>query len=359
MAEEAQNLVPAEDPREEVVRQPRTLTCNKNAGMTVLSVFVGLLLVGQAVSVYFMTQQHSTIQDLTATTTALKLKDMIKNLPGSPPSQHRPKLRIASFSIPLAYSDTDGSPQNLEKIAQESNKIEDAAKYFLLRTNPLRKYPSFNATALENLRKLKKTLNDQEWMAFDAWLQQWYLFHLVQTTETSDSTPATPKPTGIRKLLPWRKLELLPAERGPSGHLVYASPSPFSDSEPSFIDESPSGAPVSDCQLKAGRAMPGKFVPQCDERGQYQPKQCWRSTGFCWCVYNNGTEVPDTRSKAKIDCSDFQVPFTPLDTLGAAKDPDAMVWENPQDMIVSKNPQDMIGYPDSENDQDMMGAEWQ
>ncbi|XP_068134175.1 HLA class II histocompatibility antigen gamma chain isoform X6 [Hyperolius riggenbachi] len=323
MAEEAQNLVPAEDPREEVVRQPRTLTCNKNAGMTVLSVFVGLLLVGQAVSVYFMTQQHSTIQDLTATTTALKLKDMIKNLPGSPPSQHRPKLRIASFSIPLAYSDTDGSPQNLEKIAQESNKIEDAAKYFLLRTNPLRKYPSFNATALENLRKLKKTLNDQEWMAFDAWLQQWYLFHLVQTTETSDSTPATPKPTG---------------------------------------------APVSDCQLKAGRAMPGKFVPQCDERGQYQPKQCWRSTGFCWCVYNNGTEVPDTRSKAKIDCSDFQVPFTPLDTLdlenpydkrGAAKDPDAMVWENPQDMIVSKNPQDMIGYPDSENDQDMMGAEWQ
>ncbi|CAI9599854.1 unnamed protein product [Staurois parvus] len=258
MEDESQNLVQNEETVVETgQRQSRTLTCNKSTATTILSVFVALLIAGQAVSIYFMTQQNSTINQLSETTTALKMKDMIKNLPGSSPYQNRQKLRIASFNMPLAVSDTDGSPQNLEAIAEDSNKMEDAVKYMLLRTNPLRKYPSLNGTILENLRKLKKTLSDQEWMVFDAWMQQWYLFYLVQNPETPKTTQAPP-----------------------------------------------TGAPVmSECMARASQhTQLGAYLPQCDENGDYSPEQCWRSTGYCWCVYKNGTEIPETRTRAKIDC---------------------------------------------------------
>ncbi|XP_040200966.1 HLA class II histocompatibility antigen gamma chain isoform X2 [Rana temporaria] len=275
MADESQNLVQNEETVVETgERQSRTLTCNKSTVVPVLFIFVGLLIAGQAVSVYFIAQQHSTIKGLSETTTALKLKDMIKNLPGSSPyQQNRQKLKIATFNIPLAFSDTDGSPQNLEAIAEESNKIEDAVKYMLLRTNPLRKYQTLNGTILDNMRKLKKTLSDQEWMVFDAWMQQWYLFYLVQNPETPTTPaqdPKTPKPT--------------PA---------------------------PTGASVmSECMMRASmHALPGAYIPQCDETGDYKPEQCWRSTGYCWCAYKNGTEIPGTRSRAKIDCKHIQDNF--------------------------------------------------
>nr|DBA30598.1 TPA: hypothetical protein GDO54_006558 [Pyxicephalus adspersus] len=260
MADETQNLVQNEVPEETMVEtgtgQSRTMTCNKKTAMPILSVFVALLIAGQAVSVYFITQQQSTINQLTDTTTTLKLKDMIKNLPGSSQTQNHQKLRMASFNVPLAFSDTDGSTQNLEAIAEESNKLEDAVKYMLLRNNPLRKYPAMNGTFLDNLRKLKKTLSDQEWMVFDAWMQQWYLFFLVQNPETPKPTP---EPTGASL--------------------------------------------ISECLVKASSpALPGTFVPQCDEKGDYKPMQCWHSTGYCWCVYRNGTEIPGTRSRDKIHC---------------------------------------------------------
>ncbi len=38
----------------------------------------------------------------------------------------------------------------------------------------------------------------------------------------------------------------------------------------------------------------GEFVPQCEEDGSYSPMQCWGSTGYCWCVDENGTEIPGT-----------------------------------------------------------------
>ncbi|XP_056419078.1 equistatin-like [Hyla sarda] len=45
--------------------------------------------------------------------------------------------------------------------------------------------------------------------------------------------------------------------------------------------------------LKFGRPI-GRYVPQCDAQGNYTPKQCWSSTGRCWCVDANGgrTTVP-------------------------------------------------------------------
>jgi hypothetical protein len=52
-------------------------------------------------------------------------------------------------------------------------------------------------------------------------------------------------------------------------------------------------------QLATTRPMPGAFVPQCDESGDYMPVQCHASIGSCWCSQADGTEVPGTRMNAR------------------------------------------------------------
>lgn len=32
----------------------------------------------------------------------------------------------------------------------------------------------------------------------------------------------------------------------------------------------------------------GQFIPHCKEDGSFEPAQCWASTGYCWCVDENG-----------------------------------------------------------------------
>ncbi|XP_056372907.1 HLA class II histocompatibility antigen gamma chain isoform X2 [Hyla sarda] len=282
------------------------MICDKKGFLPGLAVFVALLLAGQAVSVYFITQQQSKISDLDTAMKQMKLEAMIKKLPGSPPSQIRPQMRMANFNIPLAFGDNDGSQQKLAEKAKASNSIEDAARYMLQMSNPLRKYPSFNDTVLDNLRKLRKTLSYQEWMLFDNWMQQWYLFYLVQNSKMPEET-LTPQEKTVPGTTVLQERDLLPVEFGASGNMVYASTSYSTDSMPSYLDETPSGAPlITQCQMKAqAHVMPGAYKPQCDENGDFQPIQCWRSTGYCWCVYRNGTEVPETRTRAKLDCSDI------------------------------------------------------
>uniref|UniRef100_A0A7N5ZYA1 Nidogen 2a (osteonidogen) n=1 Tax=Anabas testudineus TaxID=64144 RepID=A0A7N5ZYA1_ANATE len=45
-----------------------------------------------------------------------------------------------------------------------------------------------------------------------------------------------------------------------------------------------------------GYPLPGAYVPQCDDEGQYRPLQCFGETTYCWCVDQDGREVPGTRS---------------------------------------------------------------
>ena len=47
------------------------------------------------------------------------------------------------------------------------------------------------------------------------------------------------------------------------------------------------------------RVMPGAYVPQCDEQGDYLPVQCHASVGSCWCVDTSGAEVAGTRTSTR------------------------------------------------------------
>ncbi|XP_068136532.1 saxiphilin-like isoform X2 [Hyperolius riggenbachi] len=52
--------------------------------------------------------------------------------------------------------------------------------------------------------------------------------------------------------------------------------------------------------LGTGNAKPliGAYAPQCDDKGNYTPKQCHPSTGQCWCVDAHGAEISGTRTTA-------------------------------------------------------------
>ena len=47
------------------------------------------------------------------------------------------------------------------------------------------------------------------------------------------------------------------------------------------------------------RPMPGAFVAQCDENGDYMPVQCHGSIGSCWCTDASGTEIQGTRVNSR------------------------------------------------------------
>ncbi|XP_056157017.1 nidogen-2 [Lampris incognitus] len=45
-----------------------------------------------------------------------------------------------------------------------------------------------------------------------------------------------------------------------------------------------------------GDPAPHHYLPQCEPDGQFSPVQCYGETSYCWCVDQDGREVPGTRS---------------------------------------------------------------
>ncbi|CAK8683979.1 unnamed protein product [Clavelina lepadiformis] len=45
---------------------------------------------------------------------------------------------------------------------------------------------------------------------------------------------------------------------------------------------------------KNPRIMDGPERPQCDQDGNFLPKQCLSFTGACWCSKPDGSALPDT-----------------------------------------------------------------
>ncbi|KAG7327949.1 hypothetical protein KOW79_007893 [Hemibagrus wyckioides] len=45
-----------------------------------------------------------------------------------------------------------------------------------------------------------------------------------------------------------------------------------------------------------GIPLAGVFIPDCDEEGNYRPRQCHSSSGYCWCVDSRGQERVGTHS---------------------------------------------------------------
>ena len=47
----------------------------------------------------------------------------------------------------------------------------------------------------------------------------------------------------------------------------------------------------------------GHFSPRCKTNGRYKDIQCFKKTGYCWCVDEFGKEIPGTRIMGIPICS--------------------------------------------------------
>ncbi|XP_072319180.1 nidogen-2 [Eucyclogobius newberryi] len=78
-----------------------------------------------------------------------------------------------------------------------------------------------------------------------------------------------------------------------------------------------------------GKPEPQQYLPQCEPDGQFSPVQCYGETTYCWCVDQDGREVPGTRSHdvVKPACLPSVAPPTvrPLPRPNVTPPPDAEV----------------------------------
>uniref|UniRef100_A0A8D0G9V9 CD74 molecule n=1 Tax=Sphenodon punctatus TaxID=8508 RepID=A0A8D0G9V9_SPHPU len=259
MEDERRNLVASQElPTAEVAGTGRRGSCTRSAVFSALSILVALLIAGQAVTVYFVYQQSGQISKLTKTSQTLQLESLARTLPHT--NKPTPKLRMAMFNMPLAMKELPSADMT-EEMPKLSNKTEDQVKHVLLQANPSRSFPELKNNLMENLNDLKSKMNPRDWLAFESWLQKWLLFEMAKNSQAAE-------PTAV-----------------------------------------PEEEVQSKCQAEASVSgvYPGRYHPQCDEHGDYLPKQCLASTGFCWCVYKNGTKIEHTETREKMDCPAFDI----------------------------------------------------
>ncbi|NWJ12199.1 HG2A protein, partial [Crypturellus undulatus] len=158
----------------------------RKAALSALSILVALLIVGQAVTVYFVYQQSGQINKLTKTSQALQLQALQKKMPSN--AKPVSKMRMAMVNMPLAMRDLplSHSSEGMNIMGPVSNKTEDQVKHLLLQADPQKMFPELKENLMDNLKRLKKSMTDADWKSFESWMHKWLLFELAKNPQKNE-----------------------------------------------------------------------------------------------------------------------------------------------------------------------------
>ncbi|XP_041869865.1 H-2 class II histocompatibility antigen gamma chain-like isoform X1 [Corvus kubaryi] len=277
MADEQRDLISDRGSGVLSVGDAQRSALRRKAAFSTLSILVALLIAGQAVTIYFVYQQSGQISKLTKTSQHLQLEALQRKLPaGAKPVK---TMNMAMANPPMVMRVMRPAPfEDLPVKGPVSNKTEDQVKHLLLQADPSKMFPELNNNLMDNLKRLRSTMTYADWKSFESWMHKWLLFEMAKNPKSED-----------RKAIPAEKVQ-------------------------------------TKCQAEAafGDDQLGRFRPQCDENGDYLPKQCHYSTGFCWCSYKNGTKIEGTMTRGKLNCPGTAAPSAAAAT--ATVEPEEMIF---------------------------------
>lgn len=219
----------------------------KIAGLTTLAC---LLLASQVFTAYMVFGQRQQIHALQKNS-----DKMGRQLTRAPQAGAPMRMHLPMNSLPLLtdFNSFEDSKKTKDTKTPKPDPVVSVEKQVqeLMQDSSL---PHFNETFQVNLQSLKHQMNESEWQSFETWMRYWLIFHMAQ------QQPA--RPTVQSAVIKTK------------------------------------------CQTEAeqGHGKVGSFRPQCDEQGNYKPVQCWRATGFCWCVDASGATIEGTATRGYPDC---------------------------------------------------------
>lgn len=220
----------------------------KIAGLTTLAC---LLLASQVFTAYMVFDQKQQIHTLQRSS-----ERMGKQLTRRPQNVAPARMAMPMNSLPLLmdYTEDDSKSSKTPMVKLQDTAIVSLEKQVMDMMKDV-SLPQFNETFLANLKSLKQQINESEWKSFETWMRYWLIFQMAQ------QKPAGPTPQ-------------------------------------------PASLIQTKCQMEAapGAGKIGAYKPQCDEKGNYLPIQCWHATGFCWCVDQYGNPIQGTAIRGRPQC---------------------------------------------------------
>ncbi|NXF83467.1 HG2A protein, partial [Sclerurus mexicanus] len=164
----------------------------RRAAFSTVSILVALLIVGQAVTIYFVYQQSGQISKLTKTSQTLQLEALQRKLPAS--AKPANKMKMAIVNTPLTMRIMPPAPlADLPAMAPASNKTEDQVKHLLLQADPGKMFPELKDNLMDNLKHLRNTMTHVDWKSFESWMHKWLLFQMAKNPKSEEhkAIPAT------------------------------------------------------------------------------------------------------------------------------------------------------------------------
>ncbi|NWI64365.1 HG2A protein, partial [Todus mexicanus] len=185
MAEEQRDLISDRGSGVLSVGDTRRSALGRKAAFSTLSILVALLIVGQAVTVYFIYQQSGQISKLTKTSQTLQLEALQRKLPANAKPVKKMKMAMVNTPLvmkvlPLAPSQSFTSPTPRFSLRCLTMVVT------LQKADPSKMFPELKGNLMDNVKSLKKTMTDLDWKSFESWLYKWVLFEMAKNPKSEE-----------------------------------------------------------------------------------------------------------------------------------------------------------------------------
>lgn len=168
----------------------RTLSWGRGLLYAGVSILVAMLIAGQVVGIMFLMKQQDKIDGLQKTTRRLESKYSASRGPFRPkPIMH---LRPMMMDLPISYINPNADAPKLPtpKSTTSPMTVMEQVHQLLKDGNRTEGIPEMIGSFSDNLQLLKENLNESDWKDFESWLQNWFLFQLVQPEKKTAPTQA-------------------------------------------------------------------------------------------------------------------------------------------------------------------------